>query len=91
MQIIKNEFNKLGEVLKPSDVCRLLNLDCRTVKKHASNLGGFEIYPGCYRFFSKVLLDKVKLQLIPENVTTDTTKNKNKSKVSVDDRHNIFN
>jgi hypothetical protein len=89
MHVITNEFNKLGEVLKPSDVCRLLNLDCRTVKKHASNLGGFEIYPGCYRFFSNVILNKVKLQRNPEKAA-GTTKN-NKSKVSIDDRHNIFN
>ena len=87
MHVISKEFNKLGEVLKTSDVCRLLNLDCRTVKKHASNLGGFEIYPGCYRFFSKSLKDKVKLQRISEKAT----KNNNKSKDSIDDRHNIFN
>ena len=89
MHVITNEFNKLGEVIKPSDVCRLLNLDCRTVKKHASNLGGFEIYPGCYRFFSKIILNKVKLQRSHEKAA-GTTKN-NKSKDSIDDRHNIFN
>ncbi|ETR67913.1 MAG: hypothetical protein OMM_11077 [Candidatus Magnetoglobus multicellularis str. Araruama] len=100
MQLITNEFNRLGEVLKPTEVSKLLKINIKTVKKHADELGGVEIYPGCYRFFSKIILDKFKMLLMSENLNAEKAAT-NKKVISENkqpkieplsqDRHSIFN
>jgi len=99
MQLITNEFNRLGEVLKPSEVSKILDLDVRTVKKHAHELGGVELYPGCYRFFSNLLMDKIqpangkeKVEKSKKNDKQPGINNKKPKKTThKQDRHSIFN
>jgi len=55
MKELNEVMFELGKALKPSEVSNFFNIDVRIVRKYAKSLGGIEIYPGTYRFFSNVI------------------------------------
>ena len=52
-----------GKAMSVADVAKFLNLDPRTVRSHAAELGGIEVIPGTYRFFELRLKEILNAKL----------------------------
>ncbi|RJP94020.1 MAG: hypothetical protein C4518_04505 [Desulfobacteraceae bacterium] len=49
-----------GRVIKPQELAEYLKIDKRTVTKFARYWGGIETYPGGWRFFEKIVNEKLE-------------------------------
>jgi len=52
-----------GKAMPVADVAKFLNLDPRTVRSHAAELGGIEVISGTYRFFEHRLREILNAKL----------------------------
>jgi len=48
-----------GKALRPAQVAKIFGLDPRTVRKYARELGGIEVFPGTWRFFEKLVKERI--------------------------------
>ena len=54
-----NFSDTYGKALKPAQVGKIFHLDPRTVRKYARDLGGVEVFPGTWRFFDKLVKERI--------------------------------
>jgi hypothetical protein len=65
MQSIKTMTSKdleceFGRCITDIELAQYINVDVRTLRKYADWLGGVMVMPGKYRFFEKLLKEKIK-------------------------------
>lgn len=74
---IEKLYEKYGDAITPDELGKYFQLDPRTIKKYAHNLGGVEVAPGKWRFLTKKVMEVIDAEQYPQKWKKTNQSNRN--------------